>query len=287
MINQLKFYAKMTHKILSKDVIGNNDYGKEYDKIADTYQYWLKEMSRFTDRIIKPAYAANTERPKVLDFACGTGYITRRLLEKETDCDITAVDISERMLHVCKDLADHGVNIVNADGIAFLNNTAERFDIIFCGWALPYFNYKVLLKGFKKVLNEGGIVGVISNSRGTLHKIEDIFVKVMMENQNEIVKPMDIRFNLPDGKEGLAKWFEQYGFACLEVHEEEVVFSFDRPEDLFDWINKTGAAAGTAQIFRDYDRVKGKIIKEIEREKCIKGRYSINHKFTYGLFKRS
>lgn len=285
MMNKLKLYMKIAAKLFGREVIGNEDYRREYDKVAKTYIYWLQEMGRFTDKIIKPEYITHKKKIKILDFACGTGYITKKLLEKNIDCEITAVDISEKMLEDCKDLAHRGIRIINMDGTEFLENTDEKFDIIFCGWALPYFNHKNLLKLFQRVLHEKGIVGVIANSQGTLQGMEEIFMKVMEENQQEIVKPMDIRFHLPKGKEGLEKWFYDQKFTTLEAGEGEVIFSFNSPEKLLDWLNETGAGAGTAQIFRDYDRVKGDIIEEIRKQRVQNGQYVINHKFTYGIFR--
>lgn len=292
MLNKLVFYTKMGYKLLKREVVNKKDYVKEYDKVAETYKYWLREMGKYTDRIINSKHILEIKEPKILDFACGTGYITRSLLEKDFKGEITAVDFSESMLKEWRETLEQGVNlehrvnVVNADGIEFLKNTEQRFDIIFFGWALSYFNYKELFSLFNKVLNKGGIVAIITNTQGTLYRMEQIFLKVMKENSEEIVKPMDIRFNLPKGKLGLVKWFEQYGFEALETEEDEVEFLFNKPEELLEWLNKTGALAGTAQIFKNYDGVKDKIIEEIKGEKYKEGRYSINHKFAYGIFRK-
>lgn len=286
MIKTLKFYIKMIYKILKRETVGEEEYRQEYDKVAETYSCWLEEMGKYTNRIINTKYISKIKSPKILDFACGTGYITRRLLkEKNMECNITAVDISEDMLKIFKQHIDKKVNIVNSHGIEFLKNANEKYDAIYCGWALPYFDHKELLKLFKDVLNNNGIIAVIANSEGTLHRIENIFLNVMKENQDQVTKPMDIKFNLPNGKEELKKWFKKFGFEPLELEEEEVIFTFDTPEELHNWIVKTGAVAGTAKIFKDYDSVKEKIIKEIEREKLKDGKYTINHKFVYGIFK--
>lgn len=292
MLNKLAFYTKMGYKLLKREVVNKKDYVKEYDKVAETYKYWLREMGKYTDRIINSKHILEIKEPKILDFACGTGYITRSLLDKDFKGEITAVDFSESMLKEWRGALkqgvnlEHRVNVVHADGIEFLKNTEQRFDIIFFGWALSYFNYKELFSLFNKVLNKGGIVAIITNTQGTLYRMEQIFLKVMKENSKEIVKPMDIRFNLPKGKLGLVKWFEQYGFEALETEDDEVEFLFNKPEELLEWLNKTGALAGTTQIFKNYDGVKDKIIEEIKGEKYKEGRYGINHKFAYGIFRK-
>ena len=285
MLKKLLFYIRVGCKLMKKDVINNEDYKKEYNKVSGTYNHWLNEMAKFTDKIIKPEYVSKENKQKILDFACGTGYISRSLLHKNIDCEITAVDYSDKMLEQLESLNDDRVKVINCDGIEFLKNTEEKYDAIFFGWALSYFNYKELFKLFKRVLNRGGIVGIITNAQGTLSDIEDIFMKVMYKNHEEVIKPMDIRFNLPYGKEGLTKWFNRYGFEEMESEDGEVLFTFDKPDELLKWLNETGAAAGTACIFKDYNIVKDDLIEEIRKTKYKNGKYEINHKFTYGIYR--
>jgi len=289
MIKKSKFYMNMIYKMMKKEVVDVADYKASYNDVASTYECWVEKMGRFTDHIIKPQYVCekinNKKEPiKVLDFACGTGYISRKLLLSSVVCEITAVDLSEKMLEVCNDLSLQGVNLIHMDGMTFLENTTEQFDMILCGWALPYFQHKNLLKNFRKVLKKDGVIGIIANSKGTLEKMEKIFLKVMETNPQEVNKPMNIAFNLPDGEKGLKRWFEQQGFYPIELNEGESIFSFDTGEALLGWLNQTGVMAGTKMIFKDYDKIKEQLIEEIKKLKYENGKYKINHKFVYGLF---
>ncbi|WP_160689877.1 class I SAM-dependent methyltransferase [Clostridium sp. C2-6-12] len=286
MINKILFYSKIGYKLLKKEVVNQDDYRVEYDKISDTYGYWLNEMGRYSDNIINSKYIDTDKELKILDFACGTGYITKALLNKFEKYKITAVDQSSKMLEKFKAIDDNRVTIIKSDGIEFLKNSNEEFDIIFFGWALSYFNHNELLKLFNGVLKKQGILAIITNVDGTLDKIEKIFLDVMSEKQNEVIKPMDIKLNLPKGKEGLVKWCNQYGFKALETGEGEVFFSFKKPEELLEWLNITGAAAGTRKIFKDYNEVKPFIVEKIKKEKYKNGVYEINHKFAYGVFRK-
>ncbi len=178
------------------------------------------------------------------------------------------------------------VTAIQSDGIEFLKTTNEKYDVIFFGWALSYFDHNELLKLFNRVLKPRGILAIITNVEGTLDKIESIFLKVMSEKQKEVIKPMDIKLNLPKGKSGLVKWCSQYGFKALDVEEGEVFFNFKEPEELLQWLNITGAAAGTRKIFKNYNEVKPLIIEKIKKEKYKNGVYEINHKFAYGVFRK-
>lgn len=277
---------KLAIKLLNKNVVNKEDYKEEYNKVSSTYTHWLDKMGQFTDRIIDEDIHIN-RKVKILDFSCGTGYITKKLLEKDIygEMEIISVDYSDKMLEELRRLEDNRITIVNSEGIEFLRSTDERFDMIYFGWALSYFNYRELFELFKKVLNLKGRVKIITNVQGTLSGIEDIFLKVMYKNQGQVIKPMDIKFNLPNGQEGLTKWFNQFGFQELNVEEEELVVSFDKPEELLDWLSETGAIAGTACIFKDYHLIKEDIIEEIRRTKYKRGKYQINHKFAYGTYR--
>lgn len=286
MINKILFYIKMGYKILKKEVVSREDYRGEYDKVSDTYDYWLQEMGRYTDNIINSKYIDNDEELKILDFACGTGYITKGLLNKSSKYKITSVDQSNKMLEKLKGINNPRVTVIQNDGIEFLKSTNEKFDVIFFGWALSYFNHDELLKLFNKVLKPEGKFAIITNVEGTLDKIEKIFLKVMSENQKEVIKPMDIKLNLPKGKLGLVKWCNEYGFKALEVEEDEAFFRFKDPYELLHWLNITGAAAGTSKIFNNYNKIKPLIIEKIKEEKYKDGIYEINHKFAYGIFRK-
>ncbi|WP_454052338.1 class I SAM-dependent methyltransferase [Clostridium sp. Marseille-Q7071] len=286
MINKIWFYSKIGYKLIKKEVVSGDDYREEYDKVSDTYHFWLKEMSRYTDNIIHSKYIEIDKELKILDFACGTGYITKSLLNKSIKYKITSVDQSNKMLEKLLNINDPRVTAIQSDGIEFLKTTNEKYDVIFFGWALSYFDHNELLKLFNRVLKSGGILAIITNVEGTLDKIESIFLKVMSEKQKEVIKPMDIKLNLPKGKKGLVKWCSQYGFRALEVEEGEVFFNFKEPEELLQWLNITGAAAGTRKIFKNYNEVKPLIIEKIKKEKYKNGAYEINHKFAYGVFRK-
>ncbi|WP_346871342.1 class I SAM-dependent methyltransferase [Clostridium sp. UBA5119] len=286
MINKMVFYLKVGYKLFKKEVVSKEDYRAEYDKVSNTYNHWLKEMGTHSDNIIHSKYIDPNKELKILDFACGTGYITKGLLDKSEKYKITAVDQSSKMLEKLNAVNKDKVTIINSDGVEFLKKSNEKFDVIFFGWALSYFNHHELFKLFSNVLKPQGILAIITNVHGTLDKIEEIFLEVMREKEKEVIKPMDIRLNLPKGKKGLIKWCRQYNFKVLEVDEGEVFFRFKEPEELMEWLNITGALAGTKKIFNNYNEVEPLIVEKIKKEKYKNEAYEINHKFAYGVFRK-
>lgn len=285
MIDTVKFYVKMIKKTMKNEVVGPEEYKKSYDTLASTYHMWLDRMAVHTEKIIRPELIEK-DNPQVLDFACGSGYISGSLIEKTGgDIDLTCVDISNEMLGNINEETRSKIEMINMDGMEFLEETDEKFDAIYCGWALPYFDRKKLLKLFRKRLRKNGMVCVICNAKGTLDGIGDIFIEVMKERRESVSKPMNIRFGLPGGSSQLEQWFEDAGFEAVESGDGESVFEFETAKGLYEWIKKTGAIAGTDHIFEDGDEAESMIIEKIGDRKKSDGMYSINHRFTYGIFK--
>ncbi|HOJ64475.1 MAG TPA: class I SAM-dependent methyltransferase [Spirochaetota bacterium] len=290
-LRQIYGLFKMLLFFLTNRKIDENDYKEEYNIVSHTYSQWLNRMSKHTDKILNINYLSlNATKIKILDFACGSGYITKKLLEQFDkiglhNVEINGVDISKNMLP--ENIFDKRVKFVECDGIEFLERSEESiYDAIYIGWALPYFNHNKLLKLFKRVLRNNGIVGIIANIKGTLKDIETIFIETMLEKPDEFQKIMDIRFNLPDGKKKIIKWFKKYDFNPIEIDEGEEIVCFQSPEELYKWLKNSGALAGTNNIFKNSEKIEKIIIEKIKKKKNFNNKYIINHKFSYGIFKK-
>lgn len=286
MINKIKLYGKLIRSLILNEVVTNEEYGLEYNDISDTYKFWSEQMGKHVDKIIKLQYLDGKDDAQIIDLACGTGYITRKILASGFKGSVEAVDISQNMLEKCEDIKTEKVKFICGDGIEFLKNRIGKVNAIYCGWALPYLNYRHFLKSAYNVLADEGIIAVISNSQGTLEGIEDIYLEVMEENIDKVIKPMDARIRLPRGVDGLKKWFQKYNFYPLELGEGEEMIKRDTPEELYDWLCKTGALAGTNKIFKNMDEMHSSVIEKIKVQKYKEGKYVINHRFVYGIFKK-
>lgn len=286
MLDTIRFYSKMVSKYIKRETVNKNDYQNEYDHISKTYDRWINVMGQYTQEIIKPELIEHHGPIKLLDLACGTGYISNALLKINESYDITAVDLSEGMLNQFDQSLKKQVTLVNQDVIEFLKDDQSMYQGIYCGWALPYFDHRVLIPLINQRLAASGIVSIISNAKGTLSDMESIFLTVMKKHQEQLKKPMNISQQLPQGKNALEKWFKEFGFKGIFLEEKEVSFTFDNPKDLLKWLMETGALAGTRSMFYDYQMIETDLIKEIEKRKYKDGRYVINHRFVYGIFRK-
>jgi len=98
----------------------------------------------------------------VLDVACGTGVVTKRLSDKVgksgyvvgADTSVTAIKIAKKWNEKTPNLL-----FVNADAENF--SFKEKFDIITCQYALFFFpNASEALKNMRKSLKESGTLGI-------------------------------------------------------------------------------------------------------------------------------
>lgn len=268
------------------------DYGSEYDAVASSYGMWLDRMSKHTDNLLDLGDSLQTGRPlRIIDLACGTGYITQKLLQtlgSDADAAITCVDVSNGMLEQCREaIHDDRVEFVCADGLAFLSSLEpEKYDAIFCGWGMVYFPWKRLLPLCRRALWREGVMGSIMNCRGTLDGLEDIFIRIMSEYPDELNKVMNLRLNMPFDKDAFISWFTGSGFTLIKSGAGEEVVCFEAPNLLYDWLHDTGVIAGTGKLFRDSVKMEPIILEEIASRFRADTGYRINHKFVYGIYRR-
>lgn len=264
------------------------DYACEYDQVSPTYDLWLSRMARHTDLLLDTSLLPQGRPLRIIDLACGTGYITGKLLERLSgqDISVTCVDISSGMIERCREsITDPRAEFVVADGLDYLASLPTgSCDAVYCGWGMVYFPHKKLIPLCKKVLRPGGIVAGIMNCRGTLAGLEDLFIKVMSEHPGELDKVMDIRFYMPESEQGFVSRFDRHDFTTLRSGGGEEVVYWDTPEQLYDWLRCTGVIAGTGKLFHDLDRIKPALVERIASDFHIDGQYRINHKFVYGVF---
>ncbi|MEA3311428.1 MAG: methyltransferase domain-containing protein [candidate division WOR-3 bacterium] len=278
---------------LLKRRITGRDYREAYDAASATYLRWTERMGKHTQKIVKLEYLNPKQgRVEVLDLACGSGCITKKLLERWEaggELRVTAVDFSLGMLSCArKAINDPRVRFVASEGAEFLKRQKPgTYDAVFFGWALPYFDHAELIPLLYRSLKPGGLAFLISNSKGTLAEMENIFIELMAEHPVEVNKVLDVSFRLPDGERGLSDWFARQGFAVLESGEGEEEVYFDDPRELYRWLCETGALAGAGRIFKDKGIMENAVVEKIRRRRGTGRRYMINHRFVYGIFRKA
>ena len=274
--------------------VGDDDFRNAYDRVAPTYDQWQARMGRHTLRILEGDLPERAGEPlRILDLACGTGYLTQELVRRLEGAGrpafaITGVDLSPAMLARCRaGLDDTRDALVEAEGLRFLEGCLPgSFDAVFCGWGMVYFPHHRLVRLLHRVLAPGGTVGAIMNCRGTLSGIEVLFIRTMSEHPQAVRKVMETRFRLPSGERQFRSWFTRHGFERIASGSGEEVVSFHTAGHCLRWLRETGALAGPEALFEDPAAIEPALVAGLARAEGGGPAFRMNHRFVYGIFRR-
>lgn len=136
----------------------------DYDATARFYDRshsrWLRHAGGEAQCAFEGAVAALL-RPGVslLDAACGSGAVARRLLRSAADdIDLVLLDLSQRMLAACADIRARPVR----GSMEHLPFTDNSFDLVTCAWGLETLCEPLLaLSEFVRIVRPGGRVCLV------------------------------------------------------------------------------------------------------------------------------
>ena len=132
-----------------------------WNEVAPFYHNrWAKnEIGPFsvTNDLIKSARIKSGHT--VLDLACGTGLVTKKILTKVGNGQVYGVDSSKSALDIARKWVGNKKNMHFILGDAETIQFDKRFDIITCQYALFFFpNAQKVLKNMKKFLKKNGVI---------------------------------------------------------------------------------------------------------------------------------
>ncbi|WP_319558095.1 polyamine aminopropyltransferase [Thiomicrorhabdus sp.] len=130
-----------------------------------------KDEFVYHEMMVHVPMLAHGEARKVLIIGGGDGGILREVLKHEQVESVTQVEIDQQVIDMCVQyLPNHSAgaydspkaNIVIADGVDFVNECTEKFDVIISDSTDPMGPGEVLFtsrfyQGIKNCLNEGGV----------------------------------------------------------------------------------------------------------------------------------
>ncbi len=156
---------------------------KKWEKLAPKYNtQWVQKYSlgptrREVLKIVKPLLDSNPNL-KILDIGCGTGQIIQELNAQYANLNYLGIDAAQNMINIAKENT-------KADGIRFALcpierfETDEKFDVVICTHAFPYFPDKrdVMLK-IAHMCNPEATV-IICNS--STNNVKDFFTNLLVK----------------------------------------------------------------------------------------------------------
>lgn len=289
MFNSLFFYFRIIWLLLNRRFVPHSLIDEDYNRLAPTYdEYFSKFVSFASCEVVKRLSIKNSDIA-ALDLACGTGTITQELSKNSGyTAKITAIDSSEGMLIKAKEKTQQNKNIefILGDIKNELRRLPEQyFDYVTSGWAIGYSTPLKILEDVKRVLKDGGKLGIIENRINTLSPIRKTAIKVAQRYPFQIRYVMDLPLRLPKSKEDLQKLFLKSGLRPIDVWEGEIKFHFNSGKEVLNWILHTGASAGFDRIMSPEirDKCDSAFIEFIEKDYLTSEGIDVFHRFVAGV----
>ncbi|MFB5645549.1 MAG: class I SAM-dependent methyltransferase [Nitrosopumilaceae archaeon] len=128
---------------------------KFFDETANSYDKIAAWCTFSKDRYWKNEIVKHTSGKSILDLACGTGILTRKIAEKFPDSKVIGVDITQSYLELAKrNSSCKNISYVLQDAENL--NLDSKFDCITSSYIPKYCDAKILVKKCIEHLNPGG-----------------------------------------------------------------------------------------------------------------------------------
>ncbi len=228
------------------------DYLLNLDNEEDLYN----EISHHFNEISRNFYAkANLDlvqhlklKPdaKILDLACGTGYIGLQLVAKAPQGKMLGVDLSERML--AQGILD--AQKMGLRNVEFLKKNIHDFlptlktgdyNVAVSCFALSYLGCDSLFRELYRILGAKGQIGFTTSSINCLTEWMPILGDFLMEH-GEKASQFDIHEipDLPLGAEDMQERLENAGFQGVKVTPKKIPLRFQNSREAATFLISSG-----------------------------------------------
>jgi 2-polyprenyl-3-methyl-5-hydroxy-6-metoxy-1,4-benzoquinol methylase len=132
---------------------------KTWNKVASLYQDKFMDLDLYNDTYDFICNSIAKDQAKILEIGCGPGNVTKYLLSKRPDFQISGIDIAPNMIDLAK-----GNNPTANFEVLDCRNIGEiktMYDGIICGFCLPYLSQTDCPKFIHdcyNLLNENGLI---------------------------------------------------------------------------------------------------------------------------------
>jgi ubiquinone/menaquinone biosynthesis C-methylase UbiE len=168
---------------------------KHYNNLAKVYEKrWRNYLVNTSKEIIKNLNLKSNL--KILDVACGTGFLIKKLLETNSKIEITGIDISKEMIAIAKKRFENNKNVTLIKANAEKFEVKDKFNIIIFNSAMHYIkDIEDLIVKLRQLLSSNGYLIIVDWSKDPLlFKLLNLYWKFRIKafkgiyNQNKIKK---------------------------------------------------------------------------------------------------
>ncbi len=163
-----------------------------WENLAHKYNnLWVQKYSlgptrREVLKIVLPLLKKNNNL-KILDIGCGTGQLINEINKEFKKVNYLGIDVANNMIEEAKKL-----NKKNKFEVTPIEefNTEEKYDIIICTHAFPYFPDKEnVLKKISSLCNKGANVIIVNSSTNSL---KDLLINFFLKATTSKAKYLSI-----------------------------------------------------------------------------------------------
>ena len=165
-----------------------------WEKLAHKYNnLWVQKYSlgptrREVKKIVLPLLEKNNEL-KILDIGCGTGQLIKEISEHYNKVNYLGIDVAENMIDVAKK-NNKGKNVKFKTSSIESFESNEKYDIIICTHAFPYFpNKQEMIKKMAGLCNKKGQVIIVNSSTNSL---KDLIINFFLKATTSKAKYLSI-----------------------------------------------------------------------------------------------
>lgn len=150
-----------------------------FDKGAENYDWAALIQREVAQKLAE--FLLNTPPENILEIGCGTGFLTRLLVQKYPEANIIAIDISQAMIEKCQKKLPF-VSFEKEDGETY--QPSQKFDLIISNMAVQWFDKP----------NEG-----LNRLKGFLNPDGTLLYSTLGENNftewQDVLKKLNLRSN--------------------------------------------------------------------------------------------
>ena len=172
-----------------------------WDNLAHKYnRLWVQKYSlgptrREVLKILLPLLEKNGEL-KILDIGCGTGQLVKEISKSYPKVNYLGIDVAENMISIAKE-SNEGENINFLLCPIEHFQTDEKYDVVVCTHAFPYFPDKQeVLNKIALISKEGAQVILVNSSTNSVKDgIINFFLKATTSKAKYLsIKKMHVLF---------------------------------------------------------------------------------------------
>lgn len=166
-----------------------------WENLAHKYNnLWVQKYSlgptrREVLKIVLPLLKKNNKL-RILDIGCGTGQLIKEISNEYEHVNYLGIDVAENMIKEAKNNNLKNKNIKFKTCPIEKFNTKDKFDIIICTHAFPYFpNKEEVLKKIYKLSNKNANIVIVNSSTNSL---KDLIINFFLKATTSKAKYLSI-----------------------------------------------------------------------------------------------